>query len=144
MDALSSFIGCDVYAGGKVIGRVSDFFIDLKNKCVCGITCLSNTGIIRTRFYVEKSGILHFDRNGVVVDRRQIKYNKSFLEEYSVITPKTDFSNGSMGNVYIEPDTLSIKIVSVKRSFFDDLIFGREFFDIDEITLTEKGIVKRD
>ena len=49
-----------------------------------------------------------------------------------------------MGDVYIDEDTLKIKSISVKKSFLDDLIFGREFFDINEITLTEKGIVKRD
>lgn len=144
MEAISSYIGCDVYAGGKVIGRITDFLIDLKNKNIRGISCLSNTGIIRTRFYVEKSGIIHLDRNGAVVDKRMIKYKKTFLEEYSVISPQKDFFNGSMGDIYIEPHTLSIKSVSVKRGFLDDLIYGRDFFDIDDITLTEKGIVKRD
>ncbi len=144
MEAISSYIGCDVYAGGKVIGRINDFLIDLKNKNIRGISCLSNTGIIRTRFYVEKAGIIHLDRNGVVVEKRMIKYKKSFLEEYSVISPQKDFFNGSMGDIYIEPDTLMIKSVSVKRGFLDDLIYGRDFFDINEITLTEKGIVKRD
>ena len=144
MEAISSYIGCDVYAGGKVIGRITDFLIDLKNKNIRGITCLSSTGIIRTRFYVEKSGIVHLDRNGTVVDKRMIKYKKSFFEEFSVISPQRDFFNGSMGDIYIEPHTLKIKSVSVKRGFLDDIIYGRDFFDIDDITLTEKGIVKRD
>lgn len=144
MEAISSFIGCEVYAGGKVIGRITDFFIDLKNKSIKGIVCLSNTGIIRTKFFVEKSGIIHLDRNGAVVDKNKINYKKSFYEEYSVISPKNDYFNGSMGDVYIDEDTLKIKSISVKKSFLDDLIFGREFFDIDEITFTEKGIVKRD
>lgn len=144
MEAISSYVGCDVYAGGKVIGRVTDFFIDLKNKNIRGISCLSNTGIIRTKFFVEKSGILHLDRNGIVVNKQMIKYKKSFLEEYSGIVPQRDFFNGSMGDIYIEPDTLKLKSVSVKRGFLDDLIYGRDFFDINEITLTEKGIVKRD
>lgn len=144
MEAISSFIGCEVYAGGKVIGRITDFFIDLKNKSIKGIVCLSNTGIIRTKFFVEKSGIIHLDRNGAVVDKNKINYKKSFYEEYSVISPKNDYFNGSMGDVYIDEDTLKIKSISVKQSFLDDLIFGREFFDIDEITFTEKGIVKRD
>jgi hypothetical protein len=39
---------------------------------------------------------------------------------------------------------LEFKSVSVKKSFLDDLIYGREFFDIDDITLTEKGIVKKE
>ena len=106
MEAISSYVGCDVYAGGKVIGRVTDFFIDLKNKNIRGISCLSNTGIIRTKFFVEKSGILHLDRNGIVVNKQMIKYKKSFLEEYSGIVPQRDFFNGSMGDIYIEPDTL--------------------------------------
>ena len=133
MEAISSYIGCDVYAGGKVIGRITDFLIDLKNKNIRGITCLSNTGIIRTRFYIEKSGIIHLDRNGAVVDKRMIKYKKIFLEEYSVISPQKDFFNGSMGDIYIEPHTLAIKSVSVKRGFLDDLIYGRDYFDLDDI-----------
>lgn len=144
MESISSYIGCDVYAGGKVIGRINDFLIDLKNKNIFGISCMSNTGIIRTRFYVEKSGILHLDRNGAVIDKNKIKYKKFFNEEYSKIYSKSDFNNGSIGDLYIDPETLSFKSVSVKKSFLDDLIYGREFFNIDEITLTEKGIVKKD
>ncbi len=144
MEALNSYIGCDVYAGGKVIGRINDFLIDTKNKSIGGISCISNTGIIRTRFFVDKAGIIHLDRNGVVVEKKKIRYEKKFMEEYSQISSGNEFLNGSMGNVYIDPDTLMLKSVSVKRSFFDDLIFGRDFFDIDDISLTEKGIVKRD
>ena len=32
MESINSYIGCDVYAGGKVIGRIYDFLIDFKNK----------------------------------------------------------------------------------------------------------------
>lgn len=144
MESINSYIGCDVYAGGKVIGRIYDFLIDFKNKNIFGIICLSNTGIIRTKFYVEKTGVLHLDRNGAVIDKSKINYKKKFDEEYSRIYSQSEFRNGSIGNLYIDPETLEFKSVSVKKSFLDDLIYGREFFDINDITLTEKGIVKKD
>lgn len=144
MEAISSFVGTDVYCNGKIIGRISDFLIDLKNKSIRGVTCISNTGIIRTKFYVEKSGIMHLDRNGAVIDKQKIRYNKMFLEEYSLISPQNDFSNGGMGDIYFDPSTLQLKSVSIKRGFLDDLIYGREFVNIDEISITEKGIVNRD
>ena len=86
MEAISSYIGCDVYAGGKVIGRITDFLIDLKNKNIRGISCLSNTGIIRTRFYVEKSGIIHLDRNGAVIDKRILRNIQLFRLRESFLT----------------------------------------------------------
>ncbi len=143
MEAISSFVGTDVYLNGKVIGRITDFLIDCKNKSIKGIACISNTGIIRSKFYVEKNGILHLDRNGVVIDKSKVRYKK-FIEEYSVISPQSEMIYGGMGDIYIDPSTLLIKSVSIKRGFLDDLIFGREFLDIDEITMTEKGIVKID
>ena len=143
MEAISSFIGTDVYLNGKVIGRIIDFIIDCKNKSIKGISCISNTGIIRSKFFVLREGILHLDRNGVVIDKSKIRFDK-LNEEFSVISPANDMTYGGMGDIYFDPSTLLIKSVSIKRGFLDDLIYGREFLNIDEITMTEKGIVKID
>ncbi len=146
METISSFIGTDVYCNGKVIGRITDFLIDFRNKYIRGINCISNTGIIRTPFIVDKSGIMHLDRNGVVVDGKKISYKKIYLEEYSNIgiSRGTDFSSGSMGDIYFDTDTLELRSVSVKKGFLDDLIYGREILDINDISLTDKGIIVRE
>ena len=146
METVSSFIGTDVCCNGKVIGRITDFLIDFRNKYIRGINCISNLGIIRTPFIVDKSGILHLDRNGVVVDAKKIRYKKMYIEEYSNIgiSQKNVFSSGSMGDVYFDPDPLELKSISVKKGFLDDLIFGREILDINDISVTDKGIIVRE
>ena len=146
MDTVSSFIGTDVYCNGKVIGRITEFLIDYKNKLIRGINCISNTGIIRTPFFVAKAGILHLDRNGVVIDGKRIKYKKEYAEEYSSIgfSRQNEFFSGSMGDIYFDPSTLELKSVSIKKGFLDDLIYGREILDINEISLTDKGVIVRD
>ncbi len=146
MDTVSSFIGTDVYCNGKIIGRITEFLIDYKNKLISGINCISNTGIIRTPFFVGKAGILHLDRNGVVVDGKKIKYKKEYTEEFSSIafSRQNDFFSGSMGDIYFDPITLELKSVSIKKGFLDDLIYGREILDINEISLTDKGVIVRD
>lgn len=145
MDTLSSYIGTDVFCNGKIIGRITDFLINIQSKNIGGITCLSNSGIIRSKFYVSRSGILHLDRNGVVIDKEKIRYKKSFDEEYAQsgfgIYRDKDYLSGSVGDMYFDPLTLKIESVSVKKGFLDDAIFGREIVDIKNISMTEKGLV---
>ena len=145
MDTLSSYIGTDVFCNGKIIGRITDFLINIQNKDISGITCLSNSGIIRSKFYVSKSGILHLDRNGAVIDKEKIRYKKSFIEEYAQsgfgIYKDKDYLSGSVGDMYFDPVSLKIQSVSVKKGFLDDAIYGREVVDIKNISMTEKGLV---
>lgn len=145
MERASSYIGTDIYCGGKIIGQITDFLIDVPNKCISGITCISNTGIIRSRFFVTKEGIRHLDRNGVVIDKKHIKYRREFHEEYAKsgfgISRDADFFTGSVGDIYFDPSTLDISSVSVKRGFLDDLIFGRDIVDIHDISMTDRGLI---
>ena len=145
MDTLSSYVGTEVFCKGKIIGRITDFLINVQNKDVAGIICLSNTGIIRSKFYVDKSGILHLDKNGIVVDKNRIRYKKSFDEEYAQsgfgIIRDRDYLSGSVGDMYFDPLTLKIQSVSVKKGFLDDALYGREIVDIKNISMTEKGLV---
>lgn len=145
MEALSSYIGIEVYCQGKVIGRITDFLINISQKDIGGITCTSNTGIIRSKFYVDKSGIMHLDRNGAVIDKNKIRYKKSFDEEYSRsgfgIYKDKDYFAGSVGDIYFNPVELNIESVSVKKGFLDDLIYGRDIVDIKNVSMTEKGLV---
>lgn len=147
MERASSYIGVDIYCGGKVIGRITDFIIDARKKSVSSIKCISNTGIIRLEFTVPKSGILHIDRNGVVVDKNKISYKKN-NEEYSQDTlgiyNDTRLFSGSPGDVYFEPGTFKLSAVSIKKGLIDDVLFGREIVDINDISLTNKGqIIKK-
>lgn len=145
MEALSSYIGIDVYCQGKVIGRITDFLINITKNDIGGITCISNSGIIRSKFYVDKSGIMHLDRNGAVIDKSKIRYKKSFDEEYSQsgfgIYKDKDYFAGSVGDMYFDPVKLNIESVSVKKGFLDDLIYGRDVVDIKNISMTEKGLI---
>ncbi len=145
MDTLSSYIGTDVFCKGKIIGRITDFLINIQNKDISGITCLSNSGIIRSKFYVSKSGILHLDRNGAVIDKEKIRYKKSFDEEYAQsgfgIYKDKDYLSGSVGDMYFDPVSLKIQSVSVKKGILDDAIYGREVVDIKNISMTEKGLI---
>ncbi len=145
MDTLSSYIGTDIFCNGKIIGRITDFLINIKNNDISGITCISNTGMIRTKFYVDKSGIMHLDRNGAVVEKEKIRYKKSFDEEYAQsgfgIYKDKDFFSGSVGDMYFDPVSLKIESVSVKKGFIDDLIYGRDVVDIKNISMTEKGLI---
>ena len=145
MEALSSFIGIDVYLSGKVVGRISDFLIDTHNKTVSGIACVSTVGIIRSRFFVKRGGILHLDRNGVVVDKSYIRYKKAFDEEYSSggfgVYRDKEYSKGSMGDMYFDHSTLKIESVSIKNGFLDDLIYGRDIVSVNDVSMTDKGII---
>ena len=145
MDTLNSYIGTDIFCKGKIIGRITDFLINVKDNNISGITCISNTGVIRTKFFVDKSGILHLDKNGAVVEKEKIRYKKTFDEEYAQsgfgIYKDKDFLSGSVGDVYFDPISLKIESVSVKKGFVDDLIYGREIVDIKNVSMTEKGIV---
>ncbi len=145
MEALSSYIGIDVYCQGKVIGRITDFLININDNNIGGITCISNTGIIRSKFYVDKSGIMHLDRNGAVIDKSKIRYKKSFDEEYSQsgfgIYKDKDYFAGSVGDMYFDPINLNLESVSIKKGFLDDVIYGRDIVDIKNISMTEKGLV---
>ncbi len=145
MEALSSYIGTDVYCQGKVIGRINDFLIDISQKDIGGITCIGNSGIIRSKFYVEKSGIMHLDKNGAVVDKNKIRYKKNFDEEYTIsgfgIYKDKDYFAGSVGDIYFDPVKLEINSVSVKKGLLDDAIYGRDIIDINNISMTEKGLI---
>ena len=144
MDTLS-YIGTDVFCNGKIIGRITDFLINIPNKDISGITCLSNSGIIRSKFFVSRSGILHLDRNGAVIDKEKIRYKKSFNEEYAQsgfgIYKDKEYLSGSVGDMYFDPLTLKIQSVSVKKGFLEDAIYGREVVDINNISMTEKGLI---
>lgn len=145
METLSSYIGTDIFCNGKIIGRITDFLINIKDNDISGITCISNTGVIRTKFYVDKSGIMHLDKNGAVVNKDKIRYKKSFDEEYAQsgfgIYKDKDFFSGSVGDMYFNPVDLKLESVSVKKGFIDDLIYGRDIVDIKNISMTEKGLV---
>ena len=145
METLSSYIGTDIFCKGKIIGRITDFLINTKDNNISGITCISNIGVIRTKFFVDKSGILHLDKNGAVVDKEKIRYKKSFDEEYAQsgfgIYKDKQFFSGSVGDMYFDPVNLKIESVSIKKSFIDDLIYGRDVVDIKNISMTEKGLV---
>ncbi len=145
MESAASFVGTDVYAGGRVIGRVTDLMIDTKKKKISGIACVSNIGIIRGSFFVRADGMLHIDRNGIVVDKNAVCYKKRFGEEYAAsgfaVYGNESFLSGSVGEIYFDPATLKIESVSVKRGFIDDLIFGREILSADDVAITDKGIV---
>ncbi len=144
MESAASFVGTDVYAGGKIIGRVSDLMIDTEQKKISGVACISNIGIIRGRFFVRADGIIHIDRNGIVVDKSKVRYKKSFGEEYAsdfAVFGNESFLSGSVGEIYFDPLTLKIESVSVKHGFLDDLIFGREILSADDIAMTENGII---
>ncbi len=145
MDAISSYIGTDVYCSGKIIGRISDFLIDVSKKDIGGITCISNTGILRSRFYVDKSGITHLDRNGAVINKNKIRYKKALNEEYADsgfgIYRDKDYFAGSLGDIYFDPISLTIESVSIKKGFIDDIIFGRDIVSIKDISITDKGLI---
>ncbi|MBE7092437.1 MAG: hypothetical protein E7365_04585 [Clostridiales bacterium] len=145
MEALSSYIGIDVYCQGKIIGRITDFLINITQKDIGGITCIGNSGIIRNKFYVDKSGIKHLDRNGAVIDKDKIRYKRFFYEEYAQsgfgIYKDKDYFAGSVGDIYFDPVKLKIDSVSVKKGFIDDMIYGRDIVDIKNISMTEKGLI---
>ena len=139
MEAVSSFIGTNVYCKGRVIGRITDVVMDMTAKKIKSLKCLSNTGIIRSKFYVLEDGILHLDRNGAVIDKNSIVYNMK--EEYSGfgLTGDSDYYAGSVGDIYIDPVTHRMHSISVKQGLLDDLIFGRAVFEAKDISLTDKG-----
>jgi uncharacterized protein YrrD len=145
MEAISSYIGTDVYCSGKIIGRITDFLINISKKELSGITCVSNTGIIRSRFYVDRSGILHLDRNGAIVEKSKIRYKKAFNEEFADsgfgVYRDRDYFSGSLGDIYFNPVDLTLESVSIKNGFIDDLIFGRDIVNIENISMTEKGLI---
>ncbi len=145
METISSFIGTDIYCDGTVIGKITDLSVDIHKKTLFGLQGIKNYGLIREKFFVDKSGILHLDRNGAVIKKSAIKHKKFFGEEYGRsnfdIFKNNDFYSGSVGDFYIEAATMEILGVSVKQSFLDDLIFGREIVNIDNISLTDKGLV---
>lgn len=146
LEAVSSFIGTNVYCNGKVIGRITDIVMDMSAKKIKSLKCISNTGIIRSKFFVTEEGILHLDRNGAVIDKNSIVYNMK--EEYSGfgITRDSDYFAGSVGDIYIDPETHRMHSVSVKQGLLDDLIFGRAVFEAKDISLTDKGqiIINKD
>lgn len=144
MEAVRSFLGTDVYSSGKVIGRVTDFLINTKNNTIGGIECLSKTGIIRSKFFVDSRGIRHVDKNGIVIDKNYISYKKQFNEEFAAdfaISHDNRFSSGSVGDFYFDPITFKLNSVSVKNGFLDDLIFGRDIIPINDVSVTNKGMV---
>ncbi|MBR2860327.1 MAG: hypothetical protein IKB86_00580 [Clostridia bacterium] len=145
MESIRSFIGTEVYCEGKIIGRITDFLIKISSKEISGLTCISNRGIIRGKFFVNKDGILHLDKNGAVVDKKSVKYKKSFNEEYAGsgfgVQKDNDFFSGSVGDIYFNPVTLEILSVSVKKGFVDDLLFGRDIVSVQDISMTEKGLI---
>ena len=69
-------------------------------------------------------------------------------EEYSGfgITRDSDYFAGSVGDIYIDPETHRMHSVSVKQGLLDDLIFGRAVFEAKDISLTDKGqiIINKD
>lgn len=143
MESLGSFVGTEVYCKGKIIGRINDFIIDTKHKVIEAISCTSSVGIIRGKFFVSRDGILHLDRNGVVVDKNKVSYKRAYLEEYGFfgIFRENDYFSGSMGDIYFDPITFELQSVTIKKSFLDDILYGREVVDIKDVSMTEKGLV---
>lgn len=144
MEKLSDFVGTDVYADGKKMGRITDFYISPRDKKITGFLAITTSGLIRNEFFVSRGGILHLDKNGCVVDNKKIFFKGNFAEEYGEmpVFSKGLFSDNSIGDIYFEPDTLQLERISIKKSFFDDVVFGRETVDINEVTLSKKGIIK--
>ncbi len=141
MKSAKDFIGTEVYSNGKNIGRITDIIFDVRNKKIKGLTCVSNLGIIRSRFYVPENGVIILDPKGTLVDKDKIEYKKSFYEEYSDfgISKNSDYGYNSLGDIFVDPENRKILSVSIKKGFIDDLIFGREIKDISDISLTNKG-----
>ena len=137
MEAASAFIGVNVHCGGKVIGRITALMIDFKKKEIGGLACVSTNGLFRRRFFVKKEYILHLDRHGAVVEKHP------FTEEYGRIgaAKEADFVFGSVGEAYFDPATLKLQSVSIKRGLLDDLLYGRDIVDANNVSLSDQGVV---
>lgn len=144
MEKLSDFVGTDVYSDGKKIGRITDFFISPREKKITGFSGVTTSGLIRNEFFVTRAGIMHIDKNGCVVDNKKIFYKRRYAEEFgemAVFSPGI-LSDNSIGDIYFDSDNLKISRISIKKSFFDDVIYGRETVDIDDVTISKKGVIK--
>lgn len=144
MEKLSEFVGTDVYCDGKKLGRITDFYISPREKKITGFLGLTTSGLIRNEFFVTRGGILHIDKNGCVVDNKKLFFKGKYVEEYGEMPVFSSgvFSDNSIGDIYFEPETLNMERISIKKSFFDDIIFGRETVDINEVSISKKGIIK--
>ena len=144
MEKLSEFVGTDVYCDGKKIGRITDFYISPRKKEITGFSGLTTSGLIRNEFFVTCGGILHIDKNGCVIDSKKLFLKEKYIEEYGEMPVFSSgvFSDNSIGDIYFEPESLKMEKISIKKSFFDDIIFGRETVDINEVSISKKGIIK--
>jgi uncharacterized protein YrrD len=144
MEKLSDFVGTDVYCDGKKIGRITDFYISPREKRITGFSGLTTSGLIRNEFFVSRAGILHIDKNGCVVDNKKLFFKRNYAEEYGEMAVFSTgiFADNSIGDIYFEPENLNLERISIKKSFFDDIIFGRETVDINDVTISKKGIIK--
>lgn len=140
MERLSDYLGIEVYSSGKNIGVISDFFIAPKEKVISGFMGKTNF-LFGKNFFVSRQGILHIDRNGCVVDGKKVFYNRLYAEEYGEIS-LTSNSN-EIGEIYFDASNMQPKSLSIKKSFFEDVVFGREIVDIDQIIISKNGLIKR-
>lgn len=143
MEAVSNLTGISVLCDGREIGKVIDIIIDMKEKKVKGLKCRSNFGIIRTPFFIKEKGIVRIDGKSAVADRKYITYG--FKEEFAQsgfgIYRDNGFFAGSVGDIYIDTETLFIRSVSAKKGLIDDIVYGRERYDAKDISLTNKGLI---
>lgn len=144
MERLSEYLGADIFIDGKKAGRITDFFISPRQKKISGLSGITSRGLVRNGFFIPRSGILHLDKNGCVADGKKIFYTLALSEEIGDISVYSTIGSDRIGDVYFLPETLEIKRLSIKKGFFDDLIFGRETVDISDIFITGKGKIKRE
>ena len=138
MEKASNVIGAPVYVNGKVIGNVTEILVDKRE--IAGLTGLGNTGIIRSKFFVAKRGILKMGRDAVLAAVGAVRYRKNFIEEYGRfgVYRENDLLS-KVGDLYFDPVSLTIESASVKKGFWDDLIYGRETVPMQMATMTSKG-----
>lgn len=138
MEKASDVIGAPVYVNGKAIGTVTELLVDKRE--IAGLTGLTNTGIVRGKFFVGKRGILKMSRDAVLVAADALKYRKNFTEEYGRFgVYKENDLLSRVGDLYFDPATLTIESASVKKGFWDDLLYGRETVPMATATMTSKG-----